>query len=509
MTVDKETLDKLTSKLWRLNNLYWIRDKEGKLVKFKLNKAQMEVIKNHKHNKKIILKSRQRGISTAYCIYQLDSCIFKEGVQAGIQSYGKDEAEKLKMKIDLALREFPKEIWNMLGVEIARDNTGMIEFSNGSVIKIGNFRGDTLQMLHVSELGKIAKKYPDKAKELKTGAFQAVAVKNKITIESTAEGKTGLFYEMWNKAWTNHLAGVELSPLDFQPIFLSWIDDDDCWLETSKPITAEQKEYFDELEFKLNTDIPQQKRWWWVAKYDELGFDIYQEYPATPEEAFAQSVEGTYYKNQYQNILKEKRILTNLYDKKLPVYAVFDLGMNDTMVIGYFQVFNGIPRLIDEYTNNGENIEFYVRIIRKTGYKIPHIFLPHDANVKELGTGRTRIEEFRRLGVRCKLLKRQSLQDGINGCRQFLNVLHIDAKCTTSIDAIQNYRQKYDKRLEVFLDTPEHDEHSHAADMIRYASQGLTYNRVKETIQAPLPEDESQYSDEWEANEDDYEGFAV
>ena len=60
----KDLLDKITSKFWRLNNLYYIRDKDGKLVKLKLNKAQVTVIKDYRHNKKIILKSRQRGIST-------------------------------------------------------------------------------------------------------------------------------------------------------------------------------------------------------------------------------------------------------------------------------------------------------------------------------------------------------------------------------------------------------------------------------------------------------------
>lgn len=304
MTVNLDTklLENLKSKLWRLNHLYWIRDKDGKEVKLKLNKAQMTVFTKFKHNKKIILKSRQRGISTGYAIYQLDECIFRPGTQAGVQSYGKDEAEKLKMKVDFAWNKLDDRIKQALGITTEKDNTSMIEFSNGSTLKIGNFRGDTLQMLHVSELGKIAKKYPEKAKELKTGAFQSVSVNNKITIESTAEGRSGLFYEMWTKAIAKQKTGMELTPLDFQPIFLSWIDDEDCRLQTPVPIPGDKEKYFNSLEKQTGLHIPIEARWWWMAKYDELGFEIYQEYPATPEEAFAQSVEGTYYRHEYENL---------------------------------------------------------------------------------------------------------------------------------------------------------------------------------------------------------------
>lgn len=127
MTVNLDTklLENLKSKLWRLNHLYWIRDKDGKEVKLKLNKAQMTVFTKFKHNKKIILKSRQRGISTGYAIYQLDECIFRPGTQAGVQSYGKDEAEKLKMKVDFAWNKLDDRIKQALGITTEKDNTSM------------------------------------------------------------------------------------------------------------------------------------------------------------------------------------------------------------------------------------------------------------------------------------------------------------------------------------------------------------------------------------------------
>lgn len=477
----QEFLDtKLGSKLWRMDNLYTIRDKDSIKMILKLNPSQRKILTQFKHSKKIILKSRQQGISTLYLAYYLDSCLFTPGFQAGVQSYGQDEADKLAKRALLMWDELDENVKQILGIKIVSNNSKGMTFNNGSILKIGNFRGDTLQGLHVSELGKIAKKYPEKAKELKTGAFQAVGQRNKITIESTAEGKTGLFYEMWNKAKIKEGNGT-LGPFDFQPIFLSWLEDPDCQISHVYN-TQEFEKYFAKLEKHLNIVITPQQKYWYVSKADELGEDMKQEYPAYPEEAFEQSVEGTYYQKQYAKLVESGRIKEKVYNKRHgPVYAIFDLGMDDQMCINFTQVYNGKPYIVAEYDNNGEAIEYYVNIMKSMPFKIARAYLPHDANVKELGTGRTRIEEFRRLGVRCELLKRQSIQDGINAARQYLDVVIIDEKCTGTIEAIQNYRQKFDKRLGVYMGVPEHDEFSHYADVIRYSSLGLTYNKIKNT----------------------------
>lgn len=478
MTAD---IDKLKSKFWRLNHLYWIRDKDGKEVKLKLNKAQITVFTKYKHNKKIILKSRQRGISTGYAIYQLDECIFKPGTQAGVQSYGKDEAEKLKMKIDLAWDKLDERLKTALGITTNKDNTQMIEFSNGSTLKIGNFRGDTLQMLHVSELGKIAKKFPEKAKELKNGAFQAVSVNNKITIESTAEGRSGLFYEMWTKAVAKQKTGMPLTPLDFQPIFLSWIDDEDCRINTPVSISGNQQKYFDDLERQTGLVIPLEARWWWVAKYEELGFDIYQEYPATPEEAFAQSVEGTYYKNEYENL----KLITNAYRPELLVHMAFDLGMNDTFSIGFVQCWidQGIKksRVIGYYENEGHGLQHYRDVLDyiaiDKGWKFDLTYVPHDVSVRELIAGKSRWQALLDLGFNPVLVPRHRVQDGIQAVREFLKDAEIDAEeAIDIIDAVQNYKKKFDDRLGVYLDTPLHDKYSHPADMLRYMAMGLKHS---------------------------------
>ena len=145
--------EKLSSKLWRLNNLYTIKDKDGNRIKFKPNASQLKVLMT-KHKCKIILKSRQQGISTLFLAYNLDSCLFIPGYEAGIQSYGLSESEKLSNRAELMWDMLDPEIKAILGLKLVSNNQKGMTFSNGSILKIGNFRGDTLQALHCIVTGK-------------------------------------------------------------------------------------------------------------------------------------------------------------------------------------------------------------------------------------------------------------------------------------------------------------------------------------------------------------------
>lgn len=488
---------------WRLDNLYTIIDKYNNRRVLKRNFAQRQ-LHRIKHPKTITLKSRQRGISTFKVAEQLDRCIFNDDVQAGLQSYGLSESKKLYKKAMLMWDNLDPDIKELLEIELVTANAEGLQFNNGSTFKIGNFRGDTLSDLHVSELAKIAKKFPEKAEELKTGAFEAVGLNNRISIESTAEGAAGLFFDIWVKAVRRlELVGAEgLTPLDFYPLFLSWIDDPDCNMEEYYEPDEDDLEYFKEVEDYHKVELTQQQRNWCAAKRATLGEDFNREYPFSPEAAFKLSVAGTYYQKQYNRLLKERRIKSVSYNPEYPVDAVFDLGMNDTMFIGFWQLIEGVPRQIGEYSNSGESIEFYVNIMRNLPYRINMVYLPHDAEVHELSTGRTRVQEFQRLGCLCMVLPKLSLNEGINATRQFLKVCEIDIGCEDSITGIQMYRQKYDKRLQVFLGTPEHDEFSHPADMVRYASLAYGFHRVALSVTPDI-------RDEWERLHNTNKGMAL
>ena len=464
--------NKLGKKSWRLDNLYTILDKNAIKRKMRLNYSQKQVLFKYKHNRKIILKSRQLGISTLFLAYNLDSCLFKPGFQAGIQSYGQKEAEKLSMRAHMMWDELDPAIKELMGLKLVVDNTQMMMWNNGSVLRIGNFRGDTLQSLHVSELAKIAKEYPKKARELKTGAFQAVGKNNIITIESTAEGKSGLFYEMWQKAWANR--HNKLTHLDFQAIFLSWIDDPDCTLDVSVDIPSKLEDYFQELEIDHGIVLKDTQKWWYAKKYEELGDDIKQEYPSFPDEAFESTQSGSYFAEDYRKyIVKRRRLVTNLYDKNLPTYVAIDLGMSDLTVMVFYQVWSDGLRIIDEYHSAGESIKHYVNILRSKPYNYKMVYLPHDAQVRELGTGLTRFQMFRKYGVRCQIIKRQSIEDGITLIKEWIPHIWIDNSLENIKKAFVNYSRDYNEALGIYSSKPKHDIWSHFMDAIRYMCTSL------------------------------------
>lgn len=482
----QEFLDtKFCSKLWRLDNLYTIQPKSGPKKIMKLNGAQRKILQQYKHLRKIILKIRQTGVSTLYLAYNLDDCITIPGFNAGIQSYGQDESDKLAERARLMWEDLDPNVKGMLGVKLISDNAKGMMFSNGSILKIGNFRGDTLQSLHVSELAKIAKRYPEKAEEIKTGAFQAVSSDNRITVEGTAEGPFGMFFEMWELAYAIQKAGHKHSPLEFQAIFISWLEDPDCNMADT-PFVPDNKQYilrdleiyWEGLEKKLGIILEASQKNWYLAKKLELASKMKQEYPATPEEAFEQSIEGTYYKVQYEAMLMEGRLGSFTVYKGWPIDVVFDLGINDEFFILFGQQQQDRYLIFAEYSNTGQGLDFYVAIINalceKMGVEVRYVFAPHDISVKELGTGRTRLEVLNSLGVNPQVLPKLSIVDGINAVKEFLKVAYIDYECKNLILAIQNYRKQYDEKLGMYLDRPVHDKFSHATDCLRYFSTGIT-----------------------------------
>jgi hypothetical protein len=471
---------KLSNIVWRLDNLYTIIDKEDKEIIMRLNLAQRQLLSIN-HPKTITLKSRQRGISTFKVAEGLDRCITRPNTQAGIQSYGQSEAKKLYKKARKMWESYDTDILEILGVDLVSANGEGLFFSNGSQLKIGNFRGDTLSYLHVSELAKIAKKFPEKAEELNTGAFEAVSTRSIISIESTAEGNTGLFHDMFRTA-EQRMKQVngdisKLSPLDFVPVFMSWIDDDDCSMDIEYPATSDDEKYFEKVESDKNIVLTPQQKWWASAKRARLKNNFDREYPYNADSAFNIKVEGTYYSNEYELI----KIDGNNYDSNLVVHSSFDLGYNDTFSIIFFHYIDGEVIIIGEYNNRGHKLEHYrdvfVMLGTKFGWVFGNTYVPHDISVTELIAGKTRWDALIELGFDPILVKRHKLQDGIEETRQFLSstLVSINNDCVKLLLAVQNYRQKYDEKYKVFLDAPIHDEHSHPADALRYLAMGIKH----------------------------------
>ena len=483
----------LPNKLWRLNNLHTIVDKNGVRRRFIMNRPQLRVYAaSLQHPRLIILKSRQQGISTFWLICYADDAIFNPDLSIGLMAQGRDEAGTLLTRTKLDWNNFDETIKNFMSASIIKDNADEIGLSNGSTIFIRtSFRSATLQRLHISEYGKICNKSPHKAEEVKTGTLQTVAPGNNAVIESTAEG-TNDFKKMWEKDYLKNPA--KLGPKEFYCIFLSWLDDDDCRSSMMRTPSPEQAKYFANLEEELNIVISPEQKNFWIDQYDELGERTFQEYPATPEEAFKAVRQGTFYAILYtKHVVAKGRVRENLWDPNLSVEVAMDIGMNDDFVLGFFQVWRNEYRLIHEYRNAGEGIEHYTDYIAATPYEIDTVHGPHDLAVRELNTAQTREGRFHELndeylaehGVKIfenlEVLPKLPIATGIELVRKILPNFYIDVTCTYIHDCYLNYSKEWDEKFEVWKDKPRHDEFSHGMDMIRYLA--MSDSRARVTIQ--------------------------
>lgn len=475
---DKEYLEKyLPSKLWRLNNLYTIIDKKGSRIRFNMNLAQHKVYAaSLKHPRLIILKSRQQGISTLWLVAFFDDCVFYNDFSSGLMAQGTDEAETLLMRTKVLWDEFPEAVKNFLGLDILKNNTKEFSFINGSSIFVRtSFRSTTLQRLHISEFGKIANKYPERARETKTGTLQAIAPGNIAVIESTAEGDN-VYKQMWDTAIA--YAG-DLTDKDFMPVFLSWIDDPDCVLTRYQEPDAKAAKYFSDIEAELNITLTQEQKNFWIAQYRELNNDIFQEYPATAEEAFLKNRDGTYYASLYLRLIRgRKREITNLFDTNLPVQVAVDLGRNDFFVLVFFQTYSDGWRIINSYKNTGFGIKHYCEVMddmqSQLKYDITELILPHDAEVRDLTSDMTREEAFWQYGYKRTTIvdRTKDINNDRELVRQAMEDMYIDPQAQYIIDCYLNYTKEWDTRRAVWKDTHEHNDHSHGADAIRQMVRG-------------------------------------
>lgn len=486
------------SKLWRMNHWYTIIDKDGNKIPFKMNLAQHKAFARQlKHPRSIILKSRQRGISTFFLIDYFDDAITIPTITVGMQSYGLEESTALLEKLTVAWESLNQSIKDeILNIALVKNNTKEMSFSNGSKVKVAtSFRGNTLHRLHVSELGKIANKDPKKAKELKTGTLQAIKAGNPVAVESTAEGQHNDFHEWWYTAVD--LVGNR-SLKDFDPVFLSWVDDPDCQLEVHQEPTEEDLKDLKAIEHEWaeyagldGYTVSQRQINWFVAARRELGDDFYQEYPHTPEAAFAAVKDGTYYARlwrEYGHVYGKEGLTggrERLYDPALPVWTAWDLGVNDVMVIVFFQVFGRELRVVDEYHATGEGLEHYVNVLharrKKYGYSYAGHVLPHDGNVFEMGAAMTRKARLRELGLRgIRVLRRtRDVNTDIEQVRKAIPNMWIDPKTAGYIiKALGRYAKKWDDILGTFKEKPLHDEWSNPMDAVRYMVMARLHSGV-------------------------------
>ena len=485
--------------IWRISNIYKIINKQAQVIKFIPNTAQLKFLSEIWY-RNAIPKARQRGLSTVIQILMLDTALFQNNMKGKVIAQDKDAATEIfRDKFKFAYDNLEPEIREFF--PLIEDSKTSLMFSNGSSVSVTtSARSGTVQMLHVSEMGKIAAKYPQKAREIITGSIPAVPPDGFVFIESTSEGSEGEFYDIVQTAKSLKESGKKLTNLDYKLHFYSWFDADEYQIKDYQDvvITKEDNDYFDRLEHELKINLPIERRAWYVKTKSSLGLDLmYQEFPSTVDEAFMVSMEGTYYKNQFKLARQERRIGRVPYDSSLPVYTFWDIGQNDQTAIWCIQRDGKTFSVINYIEEVESTFSYFVGWLKDLGYTYDIHFMPHDATHKrQLGlknlTAKEMVNELAP-EWRIEIVPRiASVIAGINQTRDAFRLCYFDeSNCAIGLKRLENYKKEWSKARGCYADSPLHDSNSNGADAFRQFAQALAngqlgYIKVPKDKDAPL-----------------------
>lgn len=207
----------------------------------------------------------------------------------------------------------------------------------------------------------------------------------------------------------------------------------------------------------------------------ELSDDLIQQEYFT---SFTMGVEGAYYAKYLDNMRVNGRIGAVPWESGFKVHTAWDIGVRDSTAIIFFQTIGQTVRIIDCYEKNKEGLEHYINILQQKPYTYGKHIAPHDMRVREFGSGMTRLEKARQLGITFVVAPDVLIPDGIEAVRSTLGKVWIDdSKCAPLIKALENYRQEYDAKRKVYKNHPLHDQFSHFADCMRYLCVSLPKTR--------------------------------
>jgi phage terminase large subunit len=213
-----------------------------------------------------------------------------------------------------------------------------------------------------------------------------------------------------------------------------------------------------------------------------------EQYEQEYECSFDAAIVGSYYGREISALEADKRIRSVPWEPSLPVYTAWDLGLDDATAIWFVQAAGSEIRVIDYYeTNNTALAEIARELLNSRRYTYAEHILPHDAEIRELMTAKSRKESLEALGLRpIVIATRQSVEEGINASRQMMPKCVFDAeKCRRGIEGLKQYRREWDDKRKTFKTTPLHDWTSHGADAFRYLAMMFAPKAKAQPIKYP------------------------
>ena len=480
-TPEYKRLKKLLSDSeWRIDNLYYIRNDQGEKQLFVRNEAQRAFCAEMAL-RNVLPKARKLGLSTLIAILICDRCMFRSGHIAGIVDRSLDDATDKLAIIKYAYENLRPEL--VSANPLVRSNEQYLEWANGSSVSVGTtYRGGSPADLHISEYGKVSVDNPEVAKEIKTGAIQAVPATGRIWVESTAHGTAGEFYDLVKRAQDASARGLPLTDLDFKFHFFGWWIKKEYRLPNNLVVIPHDlKKYFDEVEVKIGRRLDADQRAWYAKKLEELGpDDVKSEMPSTADELFFVSLEGAFWREELSRARRDKRIGHPVpFDPTRGVNTFWDIGEDCTAII--FHQTDGVRhRLVDYWEEEGSSLQRACGVVfdkrKDRGFVYAKHLGPHDLDNRDWAhESKTRKQTALDLGVKFDVVPRVPMKaDSIEAARRMLNMTWIDSEhCSGLVQRLENYRKKWNRLLSQFTGDPIHDLSSHGADALQCGATGL------------------------------------
>ena len=178
-----------------------VRDRTGSLCRLKANAVQME-FERRRGRRNIVLKARQMGLTTWVAGRFLLKTLTQRGVLTVQVAHTREAAEGIFSVVQRMWENLPQEM-RAGPLRRTRSTAGRMVFgaldSEFRVVSAGEEnagRGLTIQNLHLSEMSR----WPGDATATLAGLRAALVPGGEMTIESTASGAYGAFYEEWMRA---------------------------------------------------------------------------------------------------------------------------------------------------------------------------------------------------------------------------------------------------------------------------------------------------------------------
>lgn len=180
-----------------IQNFMKIIDKNGKEVPFILNDMQRDFVEG-KQRLNVILKARQGGMSVCIAALSLYYAITESHSSCILLSHNEESTRTIFNKLKAIYNSIPKAI----KPKLIRNNRQELMLANGSIISCTTIsgaskgRGNTLKLIHLSELGFVES---EKAKQQLLSLEQALRPDGHLIIESTPNGLNH-FHDIYLKA---------------------------------------------------------------------------------------------------------------------------------------------------------------------------------------------------------------------------------------------------------------------------------------------------------------------